>query len=240
MKGLKKIGWLAGLLVFTMGLFCGSALAEVTVYAEGAYTNSDLVVYLYADINPNPDPILSYGVKLTYDPAELGSPVATKNEAVWYMGTPSAKVAYMDPDTSVPGEIIFIGGKLDTSAPTAGVSGNRVLLGKVTFTRLSSTSPNPNPESFFDVVVSRGRPAPYVNFASTAGADLDDGVTYSSKVRQRGDVNADKKVDLADVSAARFYIKNPTGVVQPWMDCNADDKIDLADTSCIRFIIKNP
>ena len=49
------------------------------------------------------------------------------------------KKPYMDPDTSTSGEIIFIGGKLDEGAPTAGVVGTRILLGKVTLTRTDDT-----------------------------------------------------------------------------------------------------
>jgi hypothetical protein len=93
--------------------------ADVDVYAEGAYTETDLVIYLYADITPD---ILSYGVKLTYDTSELTLTGAEKNEAAWFFGdgTPTGNYDYMPPETATLGEVIIIGGKLDTAAPTGG------------------------------------------------------------------------------------------------------------------------
>ena len=44
------------------------AAADVNVYAERAYTDTDCTVFIYGDITPA---ILSFGVKLTYDPSAL-------------------------------------------------------------------------------------------------------------------------------------------------------------------------
>lgn len=150
----------------------------------------------------------------------------------------------MNPITSdLASGIIIIGGKLATGAPTAGVIGIRVLLGKVRFTHSGATMP-----PILGLTYGRDPSTiSYENFVTVNGTIEDNmAVTFSHptfgvpiKILERGDVNADNNVDLADVSAARFHIKNP-GVVRPWMDCNADGKIDLADTSCIRFMIKNP
>lgn len=114
-----------------------TALADVNVFAEGAYTASELVVYIYADTTVNTASVLrSAGVKLTYDDSLLTVVAAEKNEDVWSLGNES----YMEPDTETAGEAVIILGKLDTEAPTEGVSGNRVLLGKVSFTHTGLTS----------------------------------------------------------------------------------------------------
>jgi outer membrane lipoprotein-sorting protein len=49
-KKFRLIMGLILLLLFTS--VC--AHADVTVYAEGAYTETDLVVYIYADVETNP------------------------------------------------------------------------------------------------------------------------------------------------------------------------------------------
>ncbi len=123
--------------IFAMvSLFAGAASATVNVYAEGAYTDSDLAVYLSVDVEA--DPILSYGVKLTYDSSDHGSPVVEKNDVDWYFGeqgtpfpTPNA-----EPDTSTPGEVVIVGGKLDSATKQASgifVSGVCVVLMHLAF-----------------------------------------------------------------------------------------------------------
>ncbi len=60
--------------LLTSGL---TASAAVDIYAEGAYTDSDLVVYIYADIDT--DAVCSAGVKLTYDSGVVSVVSAEKN-----------------------------------------------------------------------------------------------------------------------------------------------------------------
>jgi len=219
-----------GLLVFVASALIpvNSFAADVDVYAEGAYTESDLVVYIYADINgPN---ILSAGVKLTYDTSELTVTSAEKNESVWFLGSES----YMDPDISTPGEVVIICGKLDTADPTAGVSGERVLVGEVRFDRTESSMPL-SPTLSVDYG-KRGPEGKYINFVATDGTVLDDtSVAFGSiTIRERGDANGDGTITGADRGAVKYFMVNG-GVEYPWMDCNDDGSITGADRGCIKY-----
>ena len=214
--------------------FSVSAWADVTIYAEGAYTENDLAVYIYADISG--DAILSAGVKLIYPSGELALTSATKNEEIWYMGDGSSNEAYMDPDTSVAGEVVLICGKLDSNEGHAldGVSGDRVLLGVVRFDRTYTTTP------FVPALaLDYGKADPYKNFVETDGDVLDGSVTFAIEVHERGDANGDDNITNADQSSVQFFLTNG-GVAHPWMDCNDDDhdveiKITNADRSCIIY-----
>jgi hypothetical protein len=205
---------------------CPGVAAEVNVYAEGAYTDTNCTVFIYGDITPA---ILSFGVKLTYDPAALTVTSAEKNEAVWYMGTPSAKEPYMNPEISTPGEVVFIGGKLDTAAPTAGVSGSRILLGKVVFSHSGATMPPA-------ITLDNGRSGDYDNFVGTDGAVKDGaGVAFTGvTIRERGDANADGAINVQDMAAVKYYMTNG-GVASPWKDCNADGNINVQDMACVKY-----
>jgi len=214
-----------------------TATAGVDIYAEGAYTDSDLAVYIYADITD--DAICSAGVKLTYDSSKVTFVSAEKNEDVWFMGdgTVAGNNDYMDPEhDGINHTVIVICGKLDTAAPTTGVIDERVLLGKVFFTINSApiTTPVPSPEeSFFGISLDLGRVAPYVNFATTTGTDLDSGVTTSSiTIKERGDANADRNINVADYIAIRNNINSNN--FPPYMDCNDDKAVNVADYICVR------
>lgn len=240
----RKLAIVIGLLAVFL-LVAGQALAaDVDVYAEGAYTNSDLVVYIYADINTTD--ILSFGVKLNYDNSKLEVASAQKNEDIWYMGNGSTNYPYVDPDVSTSGQVVILGGKLDTGDPTAGVAAGqqRVLLGTVTFHRLDSATPTSPQEEYFGITLALGKASPYVNFASTAGDSLDSNVGFSAIVRERGDANADNTIDVTDISALRYFLRNG-GVVHCYMNCNGDlddsgnEVIDVTDISCIRFKLRH-
>jgi len=206
--------------------------ADVDVVAEGAYNASYLDVYIYATINA--DNLCSYGVKLTYDTGKLNTPTPTKNDATWYFGTTADKKAYMNPDTSTAGQIIFIGGKLDTGAPTAGVTGTRVLLGSVRFVRAEgSLGLGATAESYFGITAALGKASPYDNFVTTAGVVKDGaGVSFTAKVRERGDANGDGSINSTDYVAIRNLIgtTNPP----PYADCNADGSVNSSDYVCVR------
>jgi len=210
-----------------------NAFSQVSVYAEGAYTETDLAVYIYADTNGTD--LRSAGVKLTYEPSELTVTSAEKNEAAWYLGSE----AYMDPDTSTAGEVFIILGKLDTAAPAEGVSGDRVVLGRVRFDRAASSMPF-SPTLSLDL----GKPEPFANFVDTGdpATELDDsGVSFGDiVVHRRGNANGDagELVNVQDMSAIRYYMVNG-GDWHCWMNCNddADDLINVQDMSCVRYIM---
>jgi len=225
MRTLSKVGAIC--LVLAMLMSTNALGADVDVYAEGAYTESDLVVYLYADINTTS--VLSCGVKLTYDDSELEVVSATKNEEIWYMGTPGEKKSYMDPDTGTSGQVIIVGGKLDTAEPLAGVTGERVLLGSVRFDRLESSMPFSPSLSMDD-----GRAAPYDNFVAIDGTVLDNsGVVFGSiTVKERADANADGTIDSRDIRALRKIIGSEDAPC--WCDCNDDTVVDSRDIRCLR------
>ncbi|MFZ5569345.1 MAG: dockerin type I domain-containing protein [Thermodesulfobacteriota bacterium] len=201
--------------------------AEVNVAAEGAYTETGLVVEVYAG---TATAILSYGIKLTYDAEQLEVSGAEKNETVWFMGdgTPSGNSAYMNPDTSVPGEVVIIGGKLDTAAPAAGVSGQRILLGRVFFNRTDSSMPFAP-----TLAIDLARTSPYANFVSTAGQILDgDGVGFSMKVVERGDCNGDGSITPADIMAVKSRIGSANAPC--YVDCNNDGAVTPQDINCVK------
>ncbi len=233
---MKKSGrslFIIGMLFFLAGALIPvhSFAADVDVYIEGAYTDTDLAVYIYADINgPN---ILSAGVKLTYETSELTLTSAKKNESVWSLGNES----YMDPETSTPGEVIIICGKLDTSEngihALDGVSGDRVLLGKVIFSRTGNSTPF-SPTLTIDYG-KRGPGGKYKNFVATDGTELDDtGVAFGSiTVAKRGDANADGIVNFQDMLFIRDYTQNG-GNDTPFADCNNDGIINFQDMLCVK------
>ena len=245
-KNLKKdaVFVLAAMVAFLVLLiFALPAAAAVTVYAEGAYTGDDLVVYVYADIDT--DAICSAGVKLTYDNTVLTVDSAEKNDAVWFMGAGGPDHSYMNPEVDADnGTITIICGKLDTEHPADGVLDTRVLLGTVTFTRkVDFSMPGVNdPEGFFGISVELGRVNPFANFV-TANTDpiveLDDAVEFyieggvnGAIVRERGDANADGLLNVQDILRAKTYINAEDYPV--YVDCNRAGGINVQDLLCIK------
>lgn len=215
------------------------ASAAVTVYAEGAYTENDLVVYIYADIDT--EALCSGGVKLSFNNGYLALNSAEKNEDVWFMGDGSTNRPYMDPENAGDG-VIFICGKLDTADPTAGVIGDRVLLGKVSFTRNDGgATPVTDPESYFGITLDLGRGGSYVNFVTTGGTPMDGVVDFTTKgviVRERGDANADGVINVQDIGAVSYVIANGAYTPPvPWKDCNGDEAVNVQDISCVSYAI---
>ena len=210
------------------------AAAGVTVYAEGAYTDSDLVVYIYADIDDAA--VCSAGVKLAYNSSVLTMTHAEKNEAVWFFGNGSTNYPYMNPKDVGDG-VIFICGKLDSNNPTAGVSGNRVLLGKVTFNIKGApiNTPVANPESYFGISLGLGRGGDFANFVTVTGTEIDDSVDFVSKgiiVRERGDANADGLITNSDFIAIRNLMND--NIYKVYADCNNDNVVTNSDFICVR------
>ena len=233
MKKSSRSLLIIGLLVFVASaLIPVNSFADVDVYGEGAYTESDLVVYIYADIN-SPTELRSAGVKLTYETAALTLDTAEKNESVWFLGSES----YMDPDTSTAGEVVIILGKLDTGDATAGVSGDRVLLGKVRFSRTESSMPfSPT------LGIALGKVNPYANFVDTAEPTanvLDDtGVNFGTiTIAERGDANADGNITMADAMFVKHMFQSGLPYVC-YADANGDGAISMADAMLIKHIFQ--
>ena len=221
-------------------LMCGSAFAQVSVYAEGAYTDSDLKVYIYADVTS--EPIISFGVKLTYDDSEVSLDEATcleRNGDVWYFGDPDGttyEATSAGPVVAANGassNVVFVGGKIDsTETPQTGVGvGDRILLGIVTFSRVN-TGAVPN------VSLSLGKDGDYENFVELDGDLLDStaAIAESVEIHARGDANGDGIINVQDMSAIRYYMVNG-GISNPWKDCNDDGVINVQDMSCVRYIM---
>lgn len=137
--------------------------ADANIYAEGVYMENETWISIYADFDKC---VMSFGFTLTYDPLELLVLEATKNEDVWYFGDGNIKYPYMDPDTSILGQVVFVGGKLDVNDPLAGVCGTRVFLGEVKFRRLQQIIPSIS----IDPTAQLG----LVSFITTASQVLDD------------------------------------------------------------------
>lgn len=215
--------------------------ADVDVYAEGAYTATDLVVYIYADIN-TADPLVSAGVQLTYDNSKLTLTSAAKNEDAWYFGTTTQKYSYQDPqDTG--SAVIFMCGKIDEGNPTAGVVGTRKLIGKATFTRTESAASGTSPETYFGSAlglgITRTDGGEFANFVTTGEEVLDNGgVSYAVKIRKRGDVNGDGRINVQDIAAVKYYTQHG-GPLYPWIDCNGDGVVNVQDMACVKYKMTN-
>jgi hypothetical protein len=223
------------LVVCLVGIPCSAISANVSVYAEGAYTDSDLEVYIYADIADGP--ILSFGVKVEY-PSNLTYTEATKNESVWYFGNGTSEYDYMDPELEGSG-VVIIGGKLDTSNPTEGVEGDRVLLGTVTFTHSGVTD-------FSGVSVTYGRGTgsdsdTFKNFVDVDGGVLDGSAVnfQTPTIAQPGDANADGNINSVDAQYVReIFFKQKAWTILA--DCNSDGDVNSTDAQCIREKFFNP
>ena len=118
---------------------CVEAETSIKVYGVGTLTDDEVTVNIYADIANSP--VVSFGVNLIYNFDQLTVQSALKNEDDWYFGDQTNKHAYIDPDTSIPGSVVIIGGKLDIDNPIEGVIGNNILLGTVVLNRNDSSHP---------------------------------------------------------------------------------------------------
>jgi len=142
-----------------------------------------------------------------------------------------------DPDTSTAGEVVIILGKLDTGDATAGVSGDRVLLGKVRFNRTGSSMPfSPT------LGIALGKVDPYANFVDTAEPTanvLDDtGVNFGTIIiAKRGDANADGNITMADAMFVKHMFQSGLPYVC-YADANSDDGISMADAMLIKHIFQ--
>ena len=233
-----KIGFSVLFYLFITAAFISvPAFAGVTVYCEGAYTVDDLAIYIYADIT---DGIVlrSAGVKLGYNESRLqvNEENTKRNNDVWFLG---------DNDYNSPkfadGEVIFILGKLDPDRIAEGVSGNRVLLGKVVLIPPEGSS-MPDPSEFnitlgYGKLGQEGKFANFVDTANPANVLDDTGVVTFGKITiaQRGDANADGFITNLDMGTVRKLILN--GKYVCYADVDKSGSVTFADMQKIRKLI---
>ncbi|MCP4118842.1 MAG: hypothetical protein GY737_26300 [Desulfobacteraceae bacterium] len=218
--------------------------ADVDIYGEGVVTENELAVYLYADLAM--DNLVSYGIKLTYDPGELTvidaskdvDPIPyTSNGTKWYLGNGTASYRNNpEPDFATPGEVILIGGKLDPADPEKGVSrGTRIFIGMVTFQAADGEMPL-NPLLTLSYAKGDGASS-YKNFVR-----LDDQVpqvldgTYVSFgpviVQPLGDADGNGSVTPRDIRAIKPSIGDANAPC--YMDCDGNGIITPKDIRCIK------
>ena len=161
------------LALFLIVIYSSCALAGVSVYAEGFYTDNVIVVKTYADIDTYP--LVSYGIKLVYPTDAIFTETEKirvyKNDNDWYFGSPMNKYPTPNagPDVGTPGEVVIIDGKLDQANPLAGVIGQRVLLATVVFERKTQDVPA--------LSLHLGKNGSFSNFVQVTGDVLDQGLT---------------------------------------------------------------
>jgi hypothetical protein len=222
MKWLKRTLCSTALILATSSQ-CWST--NVAVYTESGVIESSNKVHIkiFADISDvrNGGPLVSAGVKLSYD-SHLNTPVANKNDNDWYFGTSNSKLTYVDPDVSTSGEIVFLLGKLDQNKPLEGNSGNRILLGSVTF---DYTGEIPTAAS---ITLMDGHEDNFIDYANTSGSDLDSAVTYSvpsftsmSTLHLKGAI---RTLQLLSGSTTDVPLRATDG------DINGDGRIGIAET----------
>lgn len=246
MTDIKRIFQLLLIIILFFATSTGAA-NDIDIYLEGVIRDSELTVYAYADIHV--ENVISYGIRISYNPdwytlvsaAKSVSPAPyTANPSQWHIGTPAASCSHLPaPDTSVPGEIIIIGGKLDPGHPGNGMAaGSKIFLGMATFTPYDGGFP-----SAPLMTVTFARADPYVNFARIRKADggwvqnLDDNaVSFRSvTICQAGDANGDGTISPPDITAVKANIGNPNAPC--YVDCVGGGHITPNNIMCVRYKI---
>jgi hypothetical protein len=196
---------------------------QVEVYGEYSCDESNVVVDVMVDVHGAE--ILSAGVTLGYDPADLEVANAAKHEDIWYFGNEAQTFPYIDPVSLSSGEVVLFVGKLDTDAPEAGVVGAGVPVGSVRFDRRSTSVP-----SLSLTFAETGR---FENFVAVDGTMLDDeaGAVHFGPVIARlpGDANGDESVDGADYTVWADHYGRSTEAGARDGDFNGDGLVDGAD-----------
>src|SRR6185503_11245026 len=171
------------------------AEASVRVYGEASSNGPEIQVQVFADITS--PAVVSYSFKLFYPASQLAVLSALRNDAVWYLHDGTRTVPYPSPETGTPGEVLFLGGRLDAHDPLAGVIGNHVLLGSVVFRRNTPQTPN------FDLTI--GRPGQFASFVTVDGTVLE---AQAGQVSMQGVLadGADSDLDgLSDEWEKKFF-----------------------------------
>ena len=203
------------------------ANADVKIITEGIYSDTQLTVNIYADTTINSsDALVSYGIKLSYPTQDLTNPIVTQNDTDWYFGPASSPLLppNAEPDTSIDGEIVIIGGRIDEPGPTQGVSGEEVLLATVVFDRACENIPA--------ISIGLAKQGRFANFVTDTAEILDGtdrieflSVTIDPECNLLCDINGDGCVNLQDY----FLFRNDYNSTNPRSDFNGDGVVDMAD-----------
>ena len=203
-----------------------AAVMAASVSAECAYTDTDVVCEVYVDTASVE--LRSGGVRLTYTPGDLTVNSAEINDTVWFFGAGGSDFATPNAiDTSVPGIVDLVVGKLDTNATSAGVTGARVLIGRVTFSRNNANLP---------VVIAAGLARggePFVSFVNATSGDPLDGTTFNTIVAERCDVNGNGIINTLDFTILRAMLRNGDDYVV-YADCYNDGRLTTLDFTALR------
>ncbi|CAB5090470.1 hypothetical protein D3OALGA1CA_880 [Olavius algarvensis associated proteobacterium Delta 3] len=218
-------GNVAGVLACVLLLPCLAWSSDIGVFAEAAYSDSEIAVYIYTDTKSSE--LVSFGVNLGYDPGDLEVVAATKNESIWHFRGSTQDYPSLEPDITVPGEAVLIGGYHDTNMPASGVTGSRKLIGIVTFNRLTGNIP------VFSLGLARS--GDFDNFVDVTGNVIEQtagAVVFDVTVKERGDANQDGYITNTDFFVIRSLMVQ--GEFSCFGDCNGDDVITNADFFCVR------
>lgn len=186
-------------------LLARPAAAAITVSGTASSTGPTIEVDLAATITNTA--LMSFGVQLNYSPTDLYVLSASQDTNVWFLAANGIQYRYPDPDTSVPGQVVILGGKLDGSNPLQGVAGTKRPLGSVVFGRLSHNLPT------FSLAL--GHASAFANFVTTNGVTLDNlagGVTFTGVTADPEDT---KLVGIPDAWQLQYF--GAVGVIW-WSD----------------------
>jgi hypothetical protein len=202
---------------------------DAVVYAEGAYTDHDVQVKVYVDTVM---PLRSFGFRLVFNPDQfsLNNEKTSRNHEEWYIGEKGSGFDYALPQ--VEGDaVLVLGGKLDVEDTSAGVTGKRVLLADIRLNRINDSSAKP----FLQLKLAKE--GEYQNFYATFGEALDEtDVSFNPVfIFERGDANADNKINVLDIRELRKRIGTEDPPV--YCDCNNDGELNVLDIRCLRLKI---
>ena len=228
---MKKF-WIYVLVVGFLCIFSASAFAqlEVTINPSKAQREVGGKVWVDIFISGVTEPLLSYGIKVNFNPSVLQVVAAEKNTDIWKFednGFTSTK-----PDVVIDngaGEVMMIGGRLKP-----GVTGDNILLGHIVFegTNLGVSS----------ITVGLAKPDPYENFVDENEVLHDDEITFPTGLicivedACEGDINGDGYINNIDMLYLRRALPSSHGDSRynAAADLNGDGYINNIDALILR------
>jgi hypothetical protein len=182
-------------LLLAAALLASPASAAVQVYGEASSTGPNIRVQVFADISSAS--IVSHTFKLYYNASQFQILSASRNESVWYFFDGARMLPQPPPSAPAPGQVLFISGHMDARTPHAGVTGNRVLLATVDFTRNDSSTPT------FDLTI--GQTGQFASFVTTNGSVLEAQVGQVIMQPVKADPNDEDLDGLQDKWEDKFF-----------------------------------